>query len=172
MPPCSVLSTLLCFLFVLAAACKILAPRPGIESTPPAVGAVESWSLDYWTAREVSPDLLMNGCCFPTNFKGLGLEEIIFVNAVSFFSWKCGRLRAERGIRGVSAIWQQAWRSAWRQRHLGTSVWFDLFFPWSSVHSDGFSWGGSELWGQPGSGSIQPPSLNNRATLDKALWFS
>ena len=29
-------------LFVLAAACKILAPRPGTESMPPAVGAVEA----------------------------------------------------------------------------------------------------------------------------------
>ena len=32
------------------AACGILVPWPGIEPAPP---AVEAWSLNYWTAREV-----------------------------------------------------------------------------------------------------------------------
>ena len=31
-------------------ACVILVPRAGIEPTPP---AVEAWSLNHWTAREV-----------------------------------------------------------------------------------------------------------------------
>ena len=31
-------------------ACGILVPRPGIEPRPP---AVEAWSLNHWTAREV-----------------------------------------------------------------------------------------------------------------------
>ena len=31
-------------------ACRILVPRPGIEPTPP---AVEAWSLNHWTTREV-----------------------------------------------------------------------------------------------------------------------
>ena len=31
-------------------ACKILVPRPGIE---PVLSAVEAWSLNHWTTREV-----------------------------------------------------------------------------------------------------------------------
>ncbi|XP_057389546.1 zinc finger protein 320-like isoform X2 [Balaenoptera acutorostrata] len=31
-------------------ACGILVPRPGIEAAPP---AVEAWSLNHWTTREV-----------------------------------------------------------------------------------------------------------------------
>ena len=42
------------FCFVLSwlhhVACGILVPWPGIESVPP---AVEAWSLNHWTAREV-----------------------------------------------------------------------------------------------------------------------
>ena len=34
------------------AACRILVPRPGIKPVPP---AVETWSLNHWTAREVPP---------------------------------------------------------------------------------------------------------------------
>ena len=36
----------------------------------------------------LSTPLLMDGFCFPTAIEGLGLEEIIFVNVVSFSSWK------------------------------------------------------------------------------------
>ena len=35
------------------AACRILVPRPGIESVPP---AVEAWSPNHWTARGFSKD--------------------------------------------------------------------------------------------------------------------
>ena len=39
------------FLFLAAAStCRIFVPWPGIEHTPPALGA---WSLNHWTAREV-----------------------------------------------------------------------------------------------------------------------
>ena len=31
-------------------ACGILVPRPGIKPTPP---ALEAWSLNHWTTREV-----------------------------------------------------------------------------------------------------------------------
>ena len=31
-------------------ACGILVPRPGMEAVPP---AVEAWSLNHWTTREV-----------------------------------------------------------------------------------------------------------------------
>ena len=31
-------------------ACRILVPQPGIKPVPP---AVEAWSLNHWTAREV-----------------------------------------------------------------------------------------------------------------------
>ena len=31
-------------------ACRVLVPQPGIEPMPP---AVEAWSLNHWTAREV-----------------------------------------------------------------------------------------------------------------------
>ena len=34
------------------AACEILAPQPGTERRPP---ALEAWSPNYWTAREVPP---------------------------------------------------------------------------------------------------------------------
>ena len=34
------------------AACEILAPQPGTEPRPP---ALEAWSPNYWTAREVPP---------------------------------------------------------------------------------------------------------------------
>ena len=40
------------YLFIWASthACGILVPQPGIEHVPP---AVETWSLNHWTAREV-----------------------------------------------------------------------------------------------------------------------
>ena len=37
-------------------ACRILIPRPGIDPAPP---VVEAWSLNQWTAREVSGACLM-----------------------------------------------------------------------------------------------------------------
>ena len=91
----------------------------------------------------------MDGCCFPTYFEGLGLEEIIFVSAVSFFSWKCGCLRAERVIHGVcdlAAGAEEKCLATEASQHFRSGL-FDLFFPWSSVRSDGFSRRGSELWG-------------------------
>ena len=62
--PASVLLTFFFFLNVLAilhAACGILAPRPGIESKPP---AVEVQSLKPYTTREV-PVLLTLGSSVP-----------------------------------------------------------------------------------------------------------
>ena len=55
-------------------ACRILVPRPGIEPVPP---AVEGWSLNHWTAREVLNFVLFPPTCFgnsghfvvPYNFK-------------------------------------------------------------------------------------------------------
>ena len=44
------LSFSLFFFFFGHAACGILVPQPGIEPAPP---AVEAWSSNYWTAREV-----------------------------------------------------------------------------------------------------------------------
>ena len=44
-------------------ACRILVPQPGIEPTPPAVGA---WSLNHWTAREV-PSTRFFIICFSLN---------------------------------------------------------------------------------------------------------
>ena len=38
------------FFWLCHAACGILVPLPGIEPAPP---AVEAWSLNHWTAREV-----------------------------------------------------------------------------------------------------------------------
>ena len=38
-------------------ACKILVPWPGIEPMPP---AVETWSLNHWTAREVPEGIFKN----------------------------------------------------------------------------------------------------------------
>ena len=49
--------------FFLVAACELLvvshrnlAPRPGIEQGPPALGA---WHLSHWTTREVSPQMFL-----------------------------------------------------------------------------------------------------------------
>ena len=39
----------LCF-WLHCTACGILVPQPGIEPTPP---ALEVWSLNHWTAKEV-----------------------------------------------------------------------------------------------------------------------
>ena len=44
------------FYFILAMPCGILVPWPGIETMPP---AMEAWSLNHWTIREV-PDHLLN----------------------------------------------------------------------------------------------------------------
>ena len=38
------------FFWLCPMACEILAPQPGIESLLP---AMEEWSLNHWTAREV-----------------------------------------------------------------------------------------------------------------------
>ena len=38
------------FFWLCCVACRILAPRPGLEPTPP---ALEARSLNHWTAREV-----------------------------------------------------------------------------------------------------------------------
>ena len=54
--PASPSSLLICGFFLFyrfwprCAACGILVPRTGIEPVPP---AVEAWSLNHWTAREV-----------------------------------------------------------------------------------------------------------------------
>ena len=42
--------SLQCFFWLHGAACGILGPGPGIEPAPP---AVEVWSLNHWTARDV-----------------------------------------------------------------------------------------------------------------------
>ena len=39
-------------------ACGILGPRPGIEPTPP---ALEAWSLNHWTSREVPLPSVLSG---------------------------------------------------------------------------------------------------------------
>ena len=41
----------LSFFWLYFAACEILVLQPGRETTP---SSVESWSLNHWTAREVS----------------------------------------------------------------------------------------------------------------------
>ena len=38
------------FFFIICMACSILVPQPGIKPIPP---AVETWSLNHWTAREI-----------------------------------------------------------------------------------------------------------------------
>ena len=47
------------------AACGILVPRPGIEPVPP---AVEAWSLNHWTAREVPEFLMFQSLISETSF--------------------------------------------------------------------------------------------------------
>ena len=42
-------------------ACRILVPRPGIEPVP---SAVEAWSLNHWTTREVPKGLCLNEVTF------------------------------------------------------------------------------------------------------------
>ena len=51
----SYFSFLFFFFWPRHAACGILASRPGIKPVPP---ALEAWSLNHWTAREVQEILL------------------------------------------------------------------------------------------------------------------
>ena len=44
-------------------ACKMLVPQPGMEPMPP---AVEMWSLNHWTTREVP---VVNFQTFPSSQK-------------------------------------------------------------------------------------------------------
>ena len=46
----SLLCVFVCLFCLCHTACGILVLRPGIEPSPPALGA---WSLNHWTAREV-----------------------------------------------------------------------------------------------------------------------
>ena len=51
------------FLFFGPIACGILVPQPRIEPTPP---ALEVWSINHWTPREVSPvHFFANDLAFP-----------------------------------------------------------------------------------------------------------
>ena len=54
----------------------ILVPQPGIEPVPP---AVEVWSLNHWTAREI-PDFVFNWQ-YRKTYKGkIKLAEIEFLS--------------------------------------------------------------------------------------------
>ena len=48
------------FFFPGLVACGIFVPRPGIKPMPP---AVEGWSLNHWTAREVPLQVFILGHC-------------------------------------------------------------------------------------------------------------
>ena len=58
-------------------ACRILVPQPGIEPLPP---AVEVWSLNHWTTREVLSELFDF-----VNFCLSLLQEHYFLFIISFF---------------------------------------------------------------------------------------
>ena len=45
------------FFWLRPVACGILVPQPGTEPMPP---AVEAWSLNHWTAREVPHEYLLS----------------------------------------------------------------------------------------------------------------
>ena len=54
-------------------ACGILVPLPGIEPTPP---AVEAWSLNHWTAREVlGGSFLVAGLCMHIRY-GANVSDV------------------------------------------------------------------------------------------------
>ena len=53
------ISLSLFFFWLHCTACGILVPRPGIEPAPP---ALEAWSLNHWTAREVPGNPFTPGC--------------------------------------------------------------------------------------------------------------
>ena len=58
---CILFICLFVYLFIFrlhCVACGILAPRPGIEPMPPALGAQ---SLNHWTTREVPAFFFLNG---------------------------------------------------------------------------------------------------------------
>ena len=59
-----------CFVFSFAAR-RILVPQPGIELAPP---AVEAWSLNHWTAREIPKDEVLKQGSVGTE-AGRALEE-------------------------------------------------------------------------------------------------
>ena len=72
------LFVLFLFLFFFCMACGILVPQPGIRPMPP---ALEAWSPDHWTTREVlSPDLSGHNSCITSLYLQLksvsrGLES-------------------------------------------------------------------------------------------------
>jgi len=50
------------YLFIFCrVACGILDPQPGMKTSPL---ALEVWSLNHWTTREVLAPLLLNACTF------------------------------------------------------------------------------------------------------------
>ena len=42
-------------------ACEILVPQPGIELVSP---ALEAWSLNHWTTREIPKSVFLNNFTF------------------------------------------------------------------------------------------------------------
>ena len=111
------------FFFPLAscATCRILVPWPGIEPMPP---AVEVWSSNHWTAREV-PEVcyfkhqLLFLCLIYILIKDLrGLGQIIFwfLNVILVaLLWPCFHRRKEMG-----------WSRIGESSSLGTTPWHSL----------------------------------------------
>ena len=96
-------------------ACGILVPPPGIEPAPP---ALETRSLNHWTAREVLNSLYLNGrpcgeglpegwasaCLIPENlFKSAAIFEYILLRAESCSSpdaglWSTAGMKRQAGL--------------------------------------------------------------------------
>ena len=96
-------------------ACGILVPPPGIKPAPP---ALETRSLNHWTAREVLNSLYLNGrpcgeglpegwasaCLIPENlFKSAAIFEYILLRAESCSSpdaglWSTAGMKRQAGL--------------------------------------------------------------------------
>ena len=64
-------------------ACGILAPRPGTEPVPP---AVEAWSLNHWTAREVPIINYFNGYIIFPQWMRHHLPNFFLKESLFFFA--------------------------------------------------------------------------------------
>ena len=80
--PCQGSNLFCCLFWSRRAACGILVPRPGIEPKPP---ALEVWSLNHWTAREVQGGILMGGLCFKLHQPLLNSSSLTVLLFVKFF---------------------------------------------------------------------------------------
>ena len=83
------------FFWLYHATCGILVPRPGIEPGPP---AVEAWSPNHWTAREVPGFFLLMEQC--PQLGGWGAHRAPHPSLKQGGLWSNVRIKESLGCRG------------------------------------------------------------------------